>query len=100
MVKNKLFATSTLSGRGNAIRPGKGPAVPSGEEFPNMHFHLLKAPNYVCNLARALTQAGENSMRKLLFTVAMILGVGLFVASTITPTPAQPVDCSKKAKGC
>jgi hypothetical protein len=39
-------------------------------------------------------------MRKLLFAVAMILGVGLFVASTITPTPAQPVDCSKKAKGC
>jgi len=40
-------------------------------------------------------------MRKLLFTVAMILGVGLFVASTITPTPAQPVgDCSKKIKGC
>jgi hypothetical protein len=39
-------------------------------------------------------------MRKVLFAIAMILGIGLFVGSAITPTPAQPVDCSKKPGGC
>jgi|GraSoiStandDraft_30_1057271.scaffolds.fasta_scaffold56231_2 hypothetical protein len=39
-------------------------------------------------------------MRKLLFAVALLLGVGLFVGSAITPMLAQPIDCSKKPGGC
>jgi hypothetical protein len=39
-------------------------------------------------------------MRKVLFAIAIILGVGLFVGSTIVPSPAQPIDCSKKKNGC
>jgi hypothetical protein len=39
-------------------------------------------------------------MRKLLFAIAIIFGVGLVVGSFVTPTTAQPVDCSKKPGGC
>jgi hypothetical protein len=66
-------------------------------QFPHMHFDLLKTPNYVLSFAGAMTQPGERaSMRKVLFAIAIILGVGLFVGSTIVPSPAQPIDCSKK----
>ncbi len=66
-----------------------------------MHFDLLKTPNYVFSFADAMTQPGErDSMRKVLFAIAIILGVGLFVGSTIVPSPAQPIDCSKKKDGC
>lgn len=65
--------------------------------FPHMRFDLLKIPNYVFTFASAMTQPGERtSMRKVLFAVAIILGVGVFVGSTIVPSPAQPIDCSKK----
>jgi hypothetical protein len=40
-------------------------------------------------------------MRKLLVAIALIVGFGLVIQATvITPTKAQPVDCSKKANGC
>jgi hypothetical protein len=39
-------------------------------------------------------------MRKLLLAIAIIFGVGMLIGSAITPTTAQPVDCSKKAGGC
>jgi hypothetical protein len=40
-------------------------------------------------------------MRKLLFAIALIVGVGLVAeAIVITPSTAQPVDCSKKPGGC
>jgi hypothetical protein len=39
-------------------------------------------------------------MRKLLLAVAIIFGLGLVLGSAVTPTTAQPVDCSKKPGGC
>jgi hypothetical protein len=71
--------------------------VPVTVNFPHMRFDLRKIPNYVFTFASAMTQPGERtSMRKVLFAVAIILGVGVFVGSTIVPSPAQPIDCSKK----
>ena len=39
-------------------------------------------------------------MRKLLLAIALIVGFGLVVQVIVTPTTAQPVDCSKKSNGC
>jgi len=39
-------------------------------------------------------------MRKLLLAIALIVGFGLVVEAIVTPTTAQPVDCSKKTNGC
>src|SRR5436190_24306375 len=64
-------------------------SVYSGD--PALHFDLPKSPNCVSTMTGVITQPRRASMRKLLFAITMILGVGLFVGSTITPSPAQPI---------
>src|SRR4029077_2340186 len=49
-----------------------------------------------CNIRLFTVQPRRASMRKLLLAIALIVGFGLVVQAIVTPTTAQPVDCSKK----